>query len=330
MRYVKLGKSELEVSRICLGCMGFGRVAGDHHAGWALEEAPSREIIRRALEMGINFFDTAMSYGGGESERILGRALRDFAPRDQVIVATKFSPRTAEEIAAGISGAQHVSDCLNKSLKRLGMEYVDLYICHMWDYHTPMEELLFGLHRAVEAGKARAIGISNCHAWQLAKANAIAERNGWQKFISVQGHYNLLFREEEREMIPLCREDGIALTPYSPLASGRLAKPRTERSARLDTDMVAKGKYDATAAQDAAIIERVAELAEKKGLTRTQVALGWLLSKVTSPVVGATKAAHLEEAAATVDVSLTAAECAYLEQPYVPHRLVGVMQFNHA
>lgn len=328
MEYVKLGKTDIEVSRICLGCMGFGDAASGQHS-WTLGEEDSRAIIKRALELGVNFFDTAIAYQGGSSERFLGRAMRDMARRDEVVIATKFLPRTPDEIEKGVSGQEHVANMLDKSLSNLGMDYVDLYIYHMWDYHTPMEEIMEGLHNAVQAGKARAIGISNCYAWQLAKANALAERNGWSRFVSVQGHYNLLFREEEREMAPLCKADGIAMTPYSPLASGRLVKPRNETSKRLEEDSYAKGKYDATAAQDAVIIDRVAELAEKRGLTRTQVALGWLLSKVTAPVVGATKLRHIEEAAGAVGVQLSDAEKAYLEEMYLPHKLVGVMKENH-
>lgn len=328
MEYVKLGKTDIEVSRICLGCMGFGDAASGQHS-WTLGEEDSRAIIKRALELGVNFFDTAIAYQGGSSERFLGRAMRDMARRDEVVIATKFLPRTPDEIEKGVSGQEHVANMLDKSLSNLGMDYVDLYIYHMWDYHTPMEEIMEGLHNAVQAGKARAIGISNCYAWQLAKANALAEKNGWSRFVSVQGHYNLLFREEEREMAPLCKADGIAMTPYSPLASGRLVKPRNETSKRLEEDSYAKGKYDATAAQDAVIIDRVAELAEKRGLTRTQVALGWLLSKVTSPVVGATKLRHIEEAAGAVGVQLSDAEKAYLEEMYLPHKLVGVMKENH-
>ncbi len=328
MQYTKLGKSDIDVSRICLGCMGFGDAANGQHS-WTLDEESSRTIIQKALELGINFYDTAIAYQNGTSEQFLGRAIRDFARRDEVVIATKFLPRTPDEIEAGVSGQQHVANMLDKSLQNLGMDYVDLYIYHMWDYHTPIEEILEGMHRAVEAGKVRAIGISNCYAWQLAKANALAEKNGWTPFVSVQGHYNLLFREEEREMAPLCAEDGIAMTPYSPLASGRLVKPRTETSKRLEEDSYAKGKYDLTAAQDAVIVDRVAELAEKRGLTRTQIALGWLLGKVTAPVVGATKLRHIEEAVRAVDVVLSEQENAYLEEMYLPHKLVGVMKDNH-
>lgn len=327
MQYTKLGKSDLNVSRICLGCMGFGEAGNGQHS-WTINEEHSREIIKRALELGVNFFDTAIGYQNGTSEQFLGRAIRDFARREDVVLATKFLPRTPDEIAAGVSGQRHIANMLDTSLQHLGMDSVDLYIYHMWDYHTPMEEIMEGLNNAVKSGKARAIGISNCFAWQLAKANALAEKNGWAQFVSIQGHYNLLFREEEREMAPLCAQDGIAMTPYSPLASGRLVKPQNETSKRLQEDSYAKGKYDATADQDAIIIKRVGELAESRGLTRTQVALGWLLGKVTTPVVGATKLRHLEEAAAAVDVTLSAEENTYLEEMYQPHKLVGVMKDN--
>ena len=308
--------------------MGFGDANLGHHA-WTLDEEHSKEIIKAALDNGINFFDTAMGYADGTSEEYLGRSIKDLTARQNAIIATKFLPRTEAEVADGVSGQKHVADCLDNSLKRLGMDYVDLYICHMWDYHTPIEEIMEGLNIAVKQGKVRAIGISNCYAWQLEKANAVAERNGWAKFVSVQGHYNLLFREEEREMVPCCEENGIALTPYSPLASGRLVKTADEMTQRLETDTVAKSKYDLTKAQDSVIIARVAELAEKKGLTRTQIALGWLLSKATAPIVGATKVKHIEDAVATVGVKVSDEEIAYLEEMYVPHKLVGVMQFNH-
>jgi aryl-alcohol dehydrogenase-like predicted oxidoreductase len=293
-----------------------------------LDSAESKAIIGRALDLGVNFFDTAMGYSGGDSERVVGSALKELAKREEVVIATKFTPRTPEEIEKGASGQLHVANCLDASLGRLGLDYVDLYICHMWDYHTPIEEIVEGLNDAVKAGKARAIGFSNCYAWQLSKANYWAEKNGWAKFVSLQGHYNLLFREEEREMAPFCEDQGIALTPYSPLATGRLAKAAGETTPRLENDKVAIGKYDGTKDQDSAIIERVATLAETKGLSRTQVALGWLLSKAASPVVGVTKPSHIEEAASAVGVLLTPEESAFLEEPYVPHKLVGVMSFN--
>lgn len=329
MQYAKLGTSDLSVSRICLGCMGFGEAGNGQHS-WTIDEIQSREIIRRALELGVNFFDTAIGYQNGTSEQYLGRALQDFAKREDVIVATKFLPRTEHEIAAGISGQQHIEKMLNKSLKNLGLDYVDLYIYHMWDYQTPLYDILDGLNRMIKVGKTRYIGISNCFAWQLAKANALAEKEGFAKFVSIQGHYNLIFREEEREMVPLCVEDNIAMTPYSALAGGRLSKRPGETSKRLAEDNYARLKYDATAPQDSEIIRRVAELADKHSVTMTEISLAWLLTKVTAPVTGATKLHHMEGAVKAVDLSLTAEELAYLEEPYIPHALVGVMAQNTA
>ena len=285
-------------------------------------------IIRRALELGVNFFDTAIVYQNGTSEQYLGRALEDFARREDVVVATKFPVRTQAEIDGGISGQEHVRRMLDQSLQNLGMDYVDLYIYHMWDYHTPLEEIMEGLNNAVKAGKVRFIGISNCFAWQLCKANELARREGFAPFVSVQGHYNLIFREEEREMIPYCREEGIALTPYSALAGGRLSKLLGETSKRLEADTYAKGKYDATAAQDARIIERVAELARVHGVAMTEIALAWLMGKGAIPVAGATKLSHVEGAARATALTLTEEEVAYLEACYMPHPLVGVMAQN--
>ncbi len=327
MQYTKLGSSDLKVSRICMGCMGFGEAGNGQHS-WTVDEEHSREIIRRGLELGVNFFDTAIAYQSGTSEQYLGRALRDYAKRDEAVVATKFLPRTNEEIEAGITGQQHIERMLDKSLANLGMDYVDLYIYHMWDYQTPLYDIMEGLNNVVRAGKVRYIGISNCYAWQLAKANALAEKEGFAKFVSIQGHYNLIFREEEREMAKLCAEDNIAMTPYSALAGGRLSRHPGETSKRLQEDDYARLKYDATAEQDAAIIARVAELAEKHGVSMTEISLAWLLSKVTAPVVGATKLHHIEGAAKAVDLQLSGEETAYLEEPYVPHRLVGVMAQN--
>lgn len=327
MEYVKLGNSELNVSRICLGCMGFGDANRGQHR-WTLDEADSRAIIRHALESGINFFDTAIVYQQGTSEQYLGRALRDFARREDVIIATKFPTRSAQEIEAGVSGQQHVRDMLDSSLKNLGVDYVDLYIYHMWDYRTPLYDIMEGLNSAVQAGKARYIGISNCFAWQLCQANELARRENFAQFVSVQGHYNLIFREEEREMVPYCRAENIALTPYSSLAGGRLSRLPGETTRRLREDSYAHTKYDATAQQDGVIIERVAELARTRGVTMTEVSLAWLLSKVTAPVVGATKFEHIDGAVHAVDLKLTAQETAWLEEAYVPHRLVGVMADN--
>lgn len=327
MKYTKLGNSDLNVSRICMGCMGFGDAQHGQHT-WTIDEEHSREIIKRGLELGVNFFDTAIAYQSGTSEQYLGRALKDFAKRDDVVVATKFLPRTPEEIEEGISGQQHIERMLNQSLSNLGMDHVDLYIYHMWDYETPLYDIMEGLNRMVQAGKTRYIGISNCFAWQLAKANALAEKEGFAKFVSIQGHYNLIFREEEREMVPFCREENIALTPYSSLAGGKLSKRPGETSKRQKEDEYAHFKYDATAQQDDAVIRRVMEIADKREVSMTEVALAWLISKVTSPVVGATKMHHIEGAAKAVDLELTPEETAYLEEPYVPHRLVGVMAQN--
>lgn len=327
MKYTKLGNSDLNVSRICMGCMGFGNAQTGQHS-WTVDEEQSREIIRRGLELGVNFFDTAIGYQNGTSEQFVGRALRDFTRREDVVLATKFVPRSAEEIEAGVTGQQHIAKLLDTSLQHLGMDYVDLYIYHMWDYNTPIYDVMEGLNNAVKAGKVRYIGISNAYAYQLAKANAIAEQNGFAKFVSIQGHYNLIFREEEREMAKLCAEDNIAMTPYSALAGGRLSKRPGETSKRLEEDSYAKGKYDATAEQDGRIIARVAELADRHGVSMTEISLAWLLTKVTAPVVGATKLHHIEGAAKAVDLELTAEELAYLEEPYVPHKLVGVMAQN--
>jgi len=327
MKYTKLGISDLTVSRICMGCMGFGDAQNGQHS-WTVDEPHSREIIKRGLELGVNFYDTAIAYQSGTSEQYVGRALRDFAKRDEVVVATKFLPRTPAEIEAGVTGQQHIKRMLNKSLENLGMDYVDLYIYHMWDWNTPIYDVLDGLNRVVKAGKVRYIGISNCYAWQLAKANALAEKEGFAKFVSVQGHYNLIFREEEREMAMLCAEDGIAMTPYSALASGRLARLPGETSKRAEEDSYAKFKYDATKEQDEVIIRRVSELAEKYGVSMTEISLAWLLTKVTAPVVGATKLRHIEGAAKAVETVLSEADQIYLEEPYVPHALAGVMAQN--
>lgn len=327
MEYTKLGNSDLTISRICMGCMGFGEAGNGQHS-WTVDEEHSRKIIKKGLELGINFFDTAIAYQSGTSEQYLGRAIRDFANRDDVVIATKFLPRTNEEIEAGISGQKHIEKMLDKSLQNLGMDYVDLYIYHMWDYNTPVYDIMEGLNHAVKSGKARYISISNCFAYQLAKANAIAEKYGFTKFVSVQGHYNLIFREEEREMAQFCLEENIAMTPYSPLAGGRLAKRPGESSKRLLEDSYAHLKYDATAEQDGIIIDRVAQLADKYGVSMTEISLSWLLTKVSAPVVGTTKLHHIEDAAKAVNLTLTADELAFLEEPYLPHKLVGVMEQN--
>lgn len=327
MQYVKLGNSDINVSRICMGCMGFGDAKKGQHI-WTLDEQHSREIIKKGLELGINFFDTAISYQGGTSEQYIGRALKDFAKREEVVIATKFLPRTQQEIEKGITGQQHIENMINKSLKNIGVDYIDLYIYHMWDYQTPLYDIMEGLNHIVKTGKARYIGISNFYAYQLAKANMLAEKEGFTKFISIQGHYNLIFREEEREMLKLCKEDNIAITPYSALASGRLCRKIGETSKRLEQDNYAKLKYDITSEQDNIIIDRVSKLAEKRGVSMTEISLAWLIIKATSPVVGATKLHHIEYAAKATELMLSDEEIAYLEQCYVPHNLVGVMAQN--
>jgi len=326
MKYAKLGNSDLTVSKLCLGCMGFGDASIGQHR-WILDEAATREIIQRTLELGVNFFDTAIAYAGGTSEQYVGRALRDFARREDVVVATKFLPKPP---TSPLSAREHIEQSLNASLKNLGMDYVDLYIYHMWDYHSPIEEILSTLNDAVQAGKVCNIGISNCFAWQLCKANAIAEREGWAKFVSIQGHYNLIAREEEREMVPFCRDANIALTPYSALAGGRLSRLPEESTNRLEKDGYAKFKYDASADIDEPIIRRVAELAEQKQVSMTEISLAWLMAKVTAPVVGVTRLSQIEGAARAADLILTDEEMQYLEELYLPHPLVGVMAQNTA
>ncbi|GAA0134453.1 aldo/keto reductase [Paenibacillus sp. YSY-4.3] len=324
MEYVKLGNTGLDVSRLCLGCMGFG-VAERWIHPWVLDEERSRPIIKKALELGINFFDTANVYSDGTSEEIVGRAIKDYANRDEIVLATKVYFQMHEgPNGAGLSRKSIMSE-IDKSLKRLGTDYVDLYQIHRWDYNTPIEETMEALHDVVKAGKARYIGASAMHAWQFLKANYIAERNGWTRFVSMQNHYNLLYREEEREMMPLCKEEKIGVIPYSPLASGRLTRDWSETTHRSETDQVQKSKYDATADADRHIVERLAAIAEERGVPRVQIALAWLLQKepVTAPIIGATKISHLEDAAAALAIKLMPEEIASLEEPYIPHPIVG-------
>ena len=327
MEYVQLGNTDLRVSRICLGCMGFGDSLQGMHT-WTLPYNESKEIIHYALEKGINFFDTAMAYQNGTSEIYLGKAIKEYILRENVVIATKFHGRTLEQINQGLTTREHIENCLNSSLKRLQMEYVDLYILHAWDYHTPIEETLEVLNDLINQGKIRYIGISNCYAWQIAKANEIAKERGFQPFVSVQGHYNLIFREEEREMKPYCDLHHVALTPYSALASGRLAMHPGTQSKRMQEDQYAKGKYEKTANDDLKIIRRVEELAKQKNVSMTEISLAWLMQKVTSPIVGATKKHHIDDAIRALDVTLNENEICYLEELYVPHRLVGVMAEN--
>ena len=327
MKYVNLGNTDLKVSPICLGCMGFGDSSQGMHT-WTLPYEQSEEIIHYALKQGINFFDTAMAYQGGTSEIYLGKAIQKYAKREDVVIATKFHGRTLQQIEEGISAREHIENCLNASLKRLQMDYVDLYILHAWDNHTPIEETLEVLNDMIVQGKIRYIGVSNCYAWQIAKANEIAKERGWHGFVSVQGHYNLIFREEEREMKPYCDLHHIAMTPYSALASGRLAVRSNVQSKILKEDTYAKGKYDACAKDDLKIIERVEQLAQCKNVSMSEISLAWLMKKVTSPIVGATKQRHIDDAIKALEVSLSDQEMLYLEELYVPHRLVGVMAEN--
>lgn len=327
MKYKKLGNSDLIVSSICMGCMGFGDSKNGQHS-WTIDEMETKKIIKLALEAGINFYDTALAYQNGTSEEFTGKALRELAKRDEYIVATKFLPRSLKEIESKVSGQKHIENSINSSLKNLGLDYVDLYIYHMWDYNTPLEEIMLGLDNVIKSGKARAIGISNCFAWQLAKANYFARANSLTEFVSMQGHYNLIAREEEREMIPFCKEENIALTPYSALAGGRLAKYRGETSKRLEEDSYAKFKYDKTVELDQLIIDRVVELSKKYGVSMTEISLAWLLTKVTSPIVGATKVSQVEGMAKAVDLTLSDEDISYLEELYIPHQLVGVMAQN--
>lgn len=326
MEYVKLGNTGLDVSRICLGCMGFG-VAERWVHQWVLNEESSRPIIKKALELGINFFDTANVYSDGTSEEIVGRALKEYANRDEIVLATKVHFRMHEgPNGMGLSRKAIMSE-IDKSLKRLGTDYVDLYQIHRWDYDTPIEETMEALHDVVKAGKVRYIGASAMYAWQFLKAQHTAEKNGWTRFVSMQNHYNLIYREEEREMLPLCQSEKIGVIPYSPLASGRLTRDWSETTQRSETDMVQKSKYDATADADRIIVERLAGIANERGIPRVQVALAWLLQKepITAPIVGATKISHLEDAAAALTVKLTPEEMASLEEPYIPHRVVGAL-----
>ncbi len=327
MEYTKLGNTGLDVSRICLGCMGFGDPGRWIHK-WVLDEDNSRPILKQALEMGINFFDTANVYSLGASEEILGRAIKNFARRDEVVIATKvFFPMREGPNGGGLSRKAILSE-IDHSLARLGMEYVDLYQIHRWDYQTPIEETMEALHDVVKAGKARYIGASAMYSWQFQKALDVAEQHGWARFVSMQNHLNLIYREEEREMLPLCLEEKIAVIPYSPLASGRLTRDAaTEGTLRAETDQIARKKYDAAAETDRRIIERVAELAQKHAVKRAQIAIAWLLQKkaVSAPIIGATKISHLEDAVGELDVKLDEAEVAYLEEPYVPHAVVGAL-----
>ncbi len=325
MDFVKLGGTGVDVSRICLGGMTYGDPAQGSHP-WTLPEEQSRPFIRQAIELGINFFDTANSYSGGTSEEFLGRALRDFARRDEIVVATKvyFPIRKNVPNSAGLS-RKAIMAGIDASLMRLGMDYVDLYQIHRWDYGTPIEETLEALHDVVKAGKARYLGASSMHAWQFCKALHLAGTHGWTRFVTMQNHYNLLYREEEREMLPLCEAEGIGVIPWSPLGRGRLTRDWDDVSERARTDQYGRKLYDATVDADRRVAEAVARVASERGLPRAQIALAWLLHKpvVTAPIVGASKPHHLDDAVAALSVTLSGEEIAALEAPYAPHAIVG-------
>jgi len=322
--YIRLGRTGLQVSRICLGCMSYGKsTSGILRWAWTLSEEESRPYIQRALEAGINFYDTANVYSAGESELVLGRAIRDFAKRDEVVIATKvWGPVWDGPNGKGLSRKAILSE-IDKSLKRLNMDYVDLYQIHRFDYDTPLEETLQALDEVVRAGKVRYIGASSMHAWQFMKALGLQRANGWAQFISMQNYYNLLYREEEREMMPLCLAEGVGSIPWSPLARGRLARPWTDepQTDRAKTDQFAKGLYEKTAAIDKPIVDRVNEIAVQRNLPPSQIALAWVLSKpvVASPIIGATKPHHLDDAIAALSVKLSPEEITKLEELYQPH-----------
>ena len=327
MEYIKLGKTEIEVSRFCLGCMSLGDASKGMHT-WAVPYDESKEIIGYAYEKGINFFDTAMSYQAGTGEEYLGRAVKELGIRDHVVLATKYTPRLGEEQIQAYTGREWIEKCLDDSLRRLNTDHIDLYIMHAWDYKTPVLETLETLTRAKKVGKIRAFGVSNCYAWQLAKANMLANKEGLDPFVSIQSHYNLLAREDEREILPYCREDQIAVTPYSSLAGGRLSRRPDEQTLRSQLDNINRGKYGATMEPDSRVIQRVIEIAEKRNASMIEVSLAWLLTKTTSPVVGATKKSQIDGFVKAIDFKLTEEEIQYLEELYIPHKLVGVIAMN--
>jgi aryl-alcohol dehydrogenase (NADP+) len=324
MEYVNLGKTGLKVSRICLGCMSYGT---SKWRAWVLDEEPSRAFIKQALESGVNYFDTADVYSRGASEEVLGRALRDFTARDQVVITTKVFQRMGEGPNDRGLSRKHILASIDDSLRRLGTDHVDVYMIHRWDYETPIEETLAALNDVVRAGKARYIGASSMFAWQFAKALSTSDARGWERFVVMQNHYNLVYREEEREMLPLCRAEGIGVTPWSPLARGFLAGNRTRdkkgETTRAKDDSFAFDMYYRD--EDFTVVERVTELAKRRGVTNMQIALAWMLNQpeITAPVIGATKPRHLPEAVAALDIKLTEDERKYIEAPYVPHPVLG-------
>ncbi len=319
MNYAKLGNSGIEVSRLCVGCMSFGDPASKMHA-WTLNASESEAIIKHALGLGINFFDTANTYSAGTSEEYLGRAIKNNISREKVVIATKVY------FNEGNLSKEAIPRELDGSLKRLGLDYVDLLIIHRFDYNTPVEETMEALHKVVQSGKVRAIGASAMYGYQFAKLQSIAEKNGWTKFVSMQNHYNLLYREDERELIPICKEQGVVLTPYSPLAAGRLSRPWSAETLRSQTDVVAIGKYDNTKDTDIEIVKRVSALAQNRNCTMTQIALAWQFAKgVTSPLIGATKAEYFDDAIGSFDIELSKEDVNYLDELYVPHKIVGAL-----
>jgi len=319
MEYTKLGNSGIEISRLCVGCMSFGDPASKMHA-WTLNPSESETIIKHALNLGINFFDTANTYSAGTSEEYLGKAIHNSTQRDKVVIATKVyfnkGNLSKEAIPREVEG----------SLKRLGTDYIDLLVIHRFDYNTPVEETMEALNKVVNSGKVRAIGASAMYGYQFAKLQNAAEKNSWTKFVSMQNHYNLLYREDERELIPICKEQGVVLTPYSPLAAGRLSRIWSADTLRSRTDVTATGKYDSTKDSDIEIVKRVSELSEKYNTSMTQIALAWLFSKgAASLLIGATKAQYFDDAAGSFDVKLTREDIDFLEELYVPHKVVGAL-----
>lgn len=323
MEYVKLGRTGLDVSKLALGCMSYGAPVSEQFC-WVLEEPEARKVIKHAVNQGINFFDTANCYSNGVSEEILGRAVKDFMHREDVVISTKVFVEMRNRPNGGGLSRKEIMYEVEQSLRRLGLDYVDILYIHRWDYNTPIEETMRALNDLVTDGKVRYLGASAMYAWQFQKAQYMAERHGWVPFVAMQNHYNLLYREEEREMIPLCKDMGVGLTPYSPLAAGRLSRDWTATTTRAELDKFAKGKYDSTKDTDKIIVDRVGELAERYGTTRTGIALAWQWHKgVVAPIIGPTKEKYIDDAVAAIDVKLSDEDVAYLEEPYVPHKVMG-------
>lgn len=323
MEYVKLGRTGLDVSKLALGCMSYGAPVSEQFC-WVLEEPEARKVIKHAVNQGINFFDTANCYSNGVSEEILGRAVKDFMHREDVVISTKVFVEMRNRPNGGGLSRKEIMYEVEQSLRRLGLDYVDILYIHRWDYNTPIEEMMRALNDLVTDGKVRYLGASAMYAWQFQKAQYTAERHGWVPFVAMQNHYNLLYREEEREMIPLCKDMGVGLTPYSPLAAGRLSRDWTATTTRAELDKFAKGKYDSTKDTDKIIVDRVGELAERYGTTRTGIALAWQWHKgVVAPIIGPTKEKYIDDAVAAIDVKLSDEDVAYLEEPYVPHKVMG-------